>query len=75
MIGGLFLFRIKMLLAVNDIQCKGDEAMPQDKLEKETDGNPETVYEDLTSHERDGFRTDDTQEIGDREKLDGFSIE
>ncbi|WP_179223714.1 hypothetical protein [Paenibacillus tyrfis] len=49
--------------------------MPQDKLEKETDGNPETVYEDLESHEREGFRTDDTQEIGDREKLDGYSIE
>ncbi|WP_237712795.1 hypothetical protein, partial [Paenibacillus elgii] len=67
--------RIIRPLSVNNIHCKGDEAMPQDKLEKETDGNPETVYEDLESHERDGFRTDDTQEIGDSEKLDGYSLE
>jgi hypothetical protein len=29
--------------------------MPHDKIDEETDGNPETMYEDTTEHDRTGF--------------------
>jgi hypothetical protein len=33
--------------------------MPDDKVDKETDGNPNTEYEDTEAHPRLGFRVDD----------------
>ncbi|WP_171653522.1 hypothetical protein [Paenibacillus foliorum] len=37
--------------------------MPNEKIDKETDGNPETVYEDTAAHERTGFMVEDTDQI------------
>ncbi|MBP1156187.1 MULTISPECIES: hypothetical protein [unclassified Paenibacillus] len=52
--------------------------MPNEKIDKETDGNPETMYEDTRVHERIGFRADDTVPIRNygqpNEKLDGIDI-
>ncbi|MCS7463366.1 hypothetical protein N0M98_24900 [Paenibacillus doosanensis] len=53
--------------------------MPNERIEIETDGNPETIYEDTKSHERIGFRADDTTKLRNygkpNEKLDGVPIE
>ncbi|MFH5185816.1 hypothetical protein ACHHV8_25940 [Paenibacillus sp. TAB 01] len=37
--------------------------MPNDEIKVETDGNPETVYEDTAPHERLGFREEVTDQI------------
>lgn len=37
--------------------------MPDEHLEKETDGNPDTQYEDLAKHERLGFFVNDSEEL------------
>ncbi|MCR8634577.1 MULTISPECIES: hypothetical protein [Paenibacillus] len=37
--------------------------MPKEKINIETDGNPETVYEDTAAHERTGFMVEDTKQI------------
>ncbi|MFE5317883.1 hypothetical protein ACFQ88_04135 [Paenibacillus sp. NPDC056579] len=33
--------------------------MPNEQVDRETDGNPQTMYEDTAVHERPGFRVDD----------------
>ncbi|MCQ6563323.1 hypothetical protein [Paenibacillus mendelii] len=38
--------------------------MPSDKIDIETDGDPKTIYEDTTAHERSGFILDDTEQSG-----------
>lgn len=37
--------------------------MPDERLEKETDGNPDTLYEDVDKHERLGFFVNDSEEL------------
>ncbi|MDF2962880.1 MAG: hypothetical protein K0S39_4615 [Paenibacillus sp.] len=37
--------------------------MPNDKIDIETDGNPETVYEDTTGHDPTGYTADNTKQI------------
>lgn len=53
--------------------------MPNEQIDIETDGNPETMYEDTTSHERIGFRADDDTSLRNYgkpgEKWDGVPIE
>jgi hypothetical protein len=51
--------------------------MPNEKLDKETDGNPETAYEDTAPHERLGFRVNETDQIRYdelNEPVDGIEI-
>jgi len=53
--------------------------MPDDKLDIETDGNPQTMYEDTKAHDRPGFRVDDETPLRNYgepgESLDGVPIE
>ncbi|MBD0379238.1 hypothetical protein [Paenibacillus sedimenti] len=44
--------------------------MPNNKIEKETDGNPLTIYEDLSVHERRGYKRDESQKSENDEKLE-----
>jgi hypothetical protein len=37
--------------------------MPNEKINIETDGDPETIYEDTDAHERTGFMVEDTKQI------------
>jgi hypothetical protein len=37
--------------------------LPNEKIDKETDKNPDSDYEDTNSHERVGLRADDTKKI------------
>jgi hypothetical protein len=37
--------------------------MPNEKLDIETDENPETIYEDTTGHERTGYDPEYTKQI------------
>ncbi|WP_240414871.1 hypothetical protein [Paenibacillus periandrae] len=39
--------------------------MPNQKIEIETDGDPQTIYEDTDAHERTGFMVEDTKQIRD----------
>ena len=34
--------------------------MPDEKIKEETDGNPDTMYEDTRAHERKGMMIDDS---------------
>ncbi|WP_156411073.1 MULTISPECIES: hypothetical protein [Paenibacillus] len=45
--------------------------MPNDKIEKETDGNPITIYEDLSAHERHGYILDESHKNEDNEDNNG----
>ncbi|GIP37018.1 hypothetical protein J31TS4_02980 [Paenibacillus sp. J31TS4] len=52
--------------------------MPHDHIEPETDGNPDTIYEDTNAHERLGFRVDDKTQLNieevDERIPDGIDI-
>ncbi|SFM16910.1 hypothetical protein SAMN03159341_11910 [Paenibacillus sp. 1_12] len=37
--------------------------MPNEKINIETDGDSETIYEDTEAHERTGFMVEDTKQI------------
>jgi hypothetical protein len=51
--------------------------MPNEKIDIETDGNPETIYEDTTEHDRTGYTAENTKQIRYEdlnEKVDGIEI-
>ncbi|UVI27272.1 hypothetical protein [Paenibacillus spongiae] len=50
--------------------------MPNNKVDVETDGDPQTIYEDTTAHERTGFFLEDTEQLGrnaSKKQADGRS--
>jgi hypothetical protein len=46
----------------------GGGIMPNNKIVDETDGDPNTAYEDTTAHERLGFGVDDSEKIGKEDR-------
>ncbi len=42
--------------------------MPHNKIVDETDGDPNTAYEDTSAHERLGFGADDSEKIGKEDR-------
>lgn len=49
--------------------------MPNQKIDIDTDGDPETIYEDTEAHERKGFREEDTKQILYDDVNDAIEIE
>lgn len=40
--------------------------MPNNKIDVETDGNPQTAYEDKSTHDRTGFEVDMSKRTDDK---------
>jgi hypothetical protein len=49
--------------------------MPNDKIDIETDENPETAYEDKSTHERTGFEVDMSKRTDDKPEQPVFRRE
>lgn len=51
--------------------------MPNEKIDIETDGNPETIYEDTAIHEETGYTPDNSKQIKYEqlnEPVDGIEV-
>jgi len=51
--------------------------MPNEKIEIETDGDPETIYEDTTAHNETGYTSENSKQISYvelNEPVDGIEI-
>lgn len=55
----------QVLRTPDELHASAEELLrtPDDRFIEETDGDPQTLYEDLKPHERLGFRVDDSKPL------------